>query len=78
MKGVGMARDQVLSIVEIAEIEGEKKYSPPRDTTKSVMRVISPFGLLGSSPDVFLGFPWFAPMIGSNPGVGSDLWGTNL
>lgn len=54
-----------------AVIEGEKKYSPPRETIKSVVNVKSRLGLEGSNPEVKRDWPLLAPMIGSNPGVGS-------
>ena len=68
----------MLSLVKIAEIEGEKKYSPPRDCTKSVTRVIDLFAFVGSRPCTKRGCPAFAPMMGSNPGVGSVLLGKKL
>lgn len=52
----------------MAEIEGEKKYSPPRDWTKSIKSVVCPVGLLGSKPVTLRGCPTLAPIIGSNPG----------
>lgn len=55
-------------MVEIAETEGAKKYSPPRDCTKSVTKVKDLAGLVGSRPFTTRGCPAFAPMIGSNPG----------
>lgn len=61
-----------------AEIEGEKKYSPPRDSTKSVTRVIDLLELVGSRPWTKRGCPAFAPIMGSNPGVGSILLKKNL
>ena len=66
-----------LRTVERAEIEGEKKYSPPRDSTKSVTRVVFLVGLVGSRPATKRCCPWFAPMIGSYPGW-TDLLGKNL
>lgn len=55
----------------MADIGGTKKYSPPRDCTKSVRKVVSALGFVGSRPDVKRAPPAFWPMIGSNPGVGS-------
>ena len=72
------ARVYVLSVVKIAEIEGEKKYSPPRDCTKSVTRVIDLFAFVGSRLCTKRGCPAFAPIMGSNPGVGSVLSKKNL
>lgn len=67
-------RDQVLITVESALIEGEKKYSPPRDCTKSTIRVVSLFGSVGSRPCTKRACPSnLAPIIGSNPGPGDGV-----
>ena len=48
-----------------AEIEGEKKYSPPRGTTKRLGAVKDQFGLFGIRPVIVLGlsrsWPIYSP-----------------
>lgn len=58
----------VESLLAIASRDGEKKYSPPRETTKSVVKEILCVGLLGFKPATLRDEPLFAPIIGSNPG----------
>jgi hypothetical protein len=48
-----------------ALMDGEKKYSPPRGMMKSG-NVISVEGLLGSNPDIDLGWPGDCPIRGSS------------
>ena len=52
---------------KIEDNDGEKKYSPPRDTIKSNGSGTLRVTLEGSSPEASLDWPWLAPMMGSTP-----------
>ena len=51
----------MVSLLFKAEMEGEKKYSPPFETTKSIGRVMELSCAFGSMPDDERGLPLFWP-----------------